>query len=68
MTTISITKKFAPTGIFNMVYFVEKFFVDRSNYKNTVRELNALNERELQDLGLSRADITTVARKAVAAL
>ncbi|WP_188911740.1 DUF1127 domain-containing protein [Aureimonas endophytica] len=34
-------------------------------YRNTVDELNRLSQRELADLGLSRADIPAVARRAV---
>lgn len=32
-------------------------------YNQTVRELNALDERSLSDLGIYRADITQIARK-----
>jgi uncharacterized protein YjiS (DUF1127 family) len=31
-------------------------------YRETVRELSALTDRELADVGISRYDITTVAR------
>lgn len=34
-------------------------------YRNTVNELNRLSTRELNDLGISRADIPFVARKAI---
>lgn len=34
-------------------------------YSRTVSELSALSARELDDLGILRADIKTVARKAV---
>ncbi|MFA6155630.1 DUF1127 domain-containing protein [Mesorhizobium sp.] len=34
-------------------------------YNETVRELNRLNARQLSDLGISRADIETIARKAI---
>ena len=33
-------------------------------YRQTFRELAALNDRELADLGLGRRDIRTVARQA----
>jgi uncharacterized protein YjiS (DUF1127 family) len=33
-------------------------------YRQTFRELEALNDRELADLGLGRRDIRTVARQA----
>lgn len=38
----------------------------RALYRNTVRELNALGDRDLADLGLSRGMIESVAREAVA--
>lgn len=34
-------------------------------YRDTVAELNSLSNRELTDLGISRADIHQVARKAI---
>jgi uncharacterized protein YjiS (DUF1127 family) len=34
-------------------------------YRNTVNELNRLSTRDLNDLGISRADIPFVARKAI---
>lgn len=34
--------------------------------RRTVAELDGLSDRELQDLGISRGDITTIARNAVA--
>jgi len=34
-------------------------------YRETMVELGRLSNRELSDIGLSRADIQTVARKAV---
>ncbi|UVK40124.1 DUF1127 domain-containing protein [Mesorhizobium sp. AR10] len=34
-------------------------------YNETVRELNKLNARELNDLGINRADIEKIARKVI---
>ena len=34
-----------------------------SAYSQTVRELNALGNRELSDLGINRADIQRIARE-----
>lgn len=34
------------------------------NYRDTVDELNRLSNRDLNDLGISRADITSIAREA----
>ncbi len=36
----------------------------RAVYNQTVRELNALTDRELADLGIARADIYAVSREA----
>ena len=36
----------------------------RAIYAQTVRELNVLSDRELSDLGLVRANISTIAREA----
>ena len=33
-----------------------------AKYRQTVRELSALNDRELADIGLSRCDIVSVAK------
>ena len=35
-------------------------------YRRTIAELGGLSDRELADLGISRSDINTVAREAVA--
>ena len=37
----------------------------RQRYGTILRELGALSDRELEDMGLSRHDIRAVARKAV---
>jgi uncharacterized protein YjiS (DUF1127 family) len=34
-------------------------------YRNTVSELNALSQRELDDMGIARGQIRELARKAV---
>ncbi|CAN7288388.1 DUF1127 domain-containing protein [Mesorhizobium sp. M1409] len=34
-------------------------------YNETVRELNRLNARQLSDLGINRADIEKIARRAI---
>lgn len=36
----------------------------RSIYRRTYNELSVLNDRELNDLNISRADIATIARQA----
>ena len=47
----------------NLLSLTEKVAVWR-RYRTSVRELNALSDRDLQDLGISRGDIETVARQA----
>lgn len=39
----------------------------RSLYRQTIRELNALSDRDLADLGMNRGMIPSVAREATAA-
>jgi uncharacterized protein YjiS (DUF1127 family) len=39
-------------------------FARRVVYMQTVRELDALTDRELADLGISRLDVPTLAREA----
>jgi len=40
-------------------------FANRRLYQKTFNELNALSDRELQDLGLSRSGLSSIAREAV---
>jgi uncharacterized protein YjiS (DUF1127 family) len=42
-----------------------KAYKKYNRYKKTVRELAVLSDRDLADLGISRADIPYVARKSV---
>lgn len=41
---------------------IRKSFQKWSAYQQTVRELNALGNRELNDLGITRGDIERIAR------
>jgi len=41
---------------------IRKKFADMLQYHRTVRELNALDNRQLRDLGITRADIHEIAR------
>lgn len=43
---------------------VKTKYIRWQRYSRTVRELEALNARELSDLGISRADIYRLAREA----
>jgi uncharacterized protein YjiS (DUF1127 family) len=47
---------------------IRKTFRKWSAYQQTVRELSSLDNRQLNDLGISRADINRVARDHVASL
>lgn len=67
MTTITSTKTISNTGMtFGLFNAIETYFANRAVYNKTVRELSRLSERELEDLGLNRADIHGVARQSVA--
>jgi uncharacterized protein YjiS (DUF1127 family) len=44
---------------------LRKTFADQRKYLATYDELNALNDRELADIGLSRLNVRDVAREAV---
>ncbi|MCC2113911.1 MAG: DUF1127 domain-containing protein [Hyphomicrobiales bacterium] len=37
------------------------------NYRDTVYELSRLSDRELNDIGISRSDISRIARRSIAA-
>lgn len=47
---------------------IRKSFKRWSAYQQTVRELNALGNRELNDLGISRMEIQRIAREHASAL
>lgn len=47
---------------------IRKTFKKWAAYQQTVRELAALDNRQLNDLGISRSDITRVARDHAASL
>lgn len=57
--TVSIVDRFAA------LFKAGKEINDRRRvYNQTVTELNALSDRDLADLGMSRSNITTIAREA----
>jgi uncharacterized protein YjiS (DUF1127 family) len=45
---------------------VARSFNNWRKYRQTVTELGRMSSRELQDLGISRADIHSIARQSVA--
>ena len=45
---------------------VARSFNNWRKYRQTVTELSRMSSRELQDLGINRADIQSVARQSVA--
>lgn len=70
MNTLTHTPNFITEGIqratFVAVSSIEKMVEAMSQnrkYRNTLSELNALDDRELADIGLIRADIEIVARQ-----
>jgi uncharacterized protein YjiS (DUF1127 family) len=44
--------------------FIARYMEKRRRYWNIVRELSAYADRELQDIGINRADIGHIARQA----
>ncbi len=58
----------APFGIVNRLYTgitqARRFQVRRKAYRQTFKELNALSQRELRDLGLNRSMIRGLAKEA----
>lgn len=69
MTTATLTRTEAvrlPAGLGALRARLAEVIARRRAYAATLRELNALTERELNDLGLSRGDIRRVAREAAA--
>lgn len=51
----------------SLIARIQAALATRRQYNTTVRELQALSARDLQDLGISRSDIPAIAREAVAA-
>ena len=45
----------------SVVSSVQEYLARRAEYKKTVSELQSLSNRELADLGLSRASISSIA-------
>ncbi|SFN90516.1 DUF1127 domain-containing protein [uncultured Cohaesibacter sp.] len=50
-----------------MMNTVVKNYRQWRNYRDTVEELNRLSTRDLNDLGISRSDISDIAREAATA-
>lgn len=44
---------------------LQRTITEYRQYRNTLRELAALSDRDLNDLGISRYDITRIARESV---
>lgn len=49
--------------MFDTLKKIRKAMTNHTKYRQTVHELNGLSNRELADLGISRCDIYTIARK-----
>lgn len=62
MALISISGVRADTPILDRISAVVARFNDWRSYRRTVAELSTLSDRELQDIGISRADIRAIAR------
>ncbi len=65
MNTVSV-KKARGFGFANFFGGFNKSLDDYRLYRQTVRELSNLSDRELADLNISRWDIERIAREAVA--
>jgi uncharacterized protein YjiS (DUF1127 family) len=59
--SVSISDRFS-----SVVKMVKDAMARRQLYNQTLHELSALSDRDLTDLGLSRASIADVAREAAA--
>ncbi|WP_299925128.1 DUF1127 domain-containing protein [uncultured Pelagimonas sp.] len=58
---------FAPVAWFNnMVAVTQDYLARRATYTRVFNELSALNDRELDDMGLSRADFHAIAAESAA--
>ena len=49
-------------GLINLVKDIRKAMDDRSRFNATVKELRKLSDRELNDIGINRGDIYSIAR------
>ncbi|MDO5647336.1 DUF1127 domain-containing protein [Paracoccus sp. (in: a-proteobacteria)] len=62
MTTIDMTHGNAARGFGGFVARIQALFAAWNDARITRRELDRLSERELNDIGLCRADIDHIAR------
>ncbi|GAB4263019.1 MAG: hypothetical protein Kow0013_09070 [Pararhodobacter sp.] len=71
MTAIDIAGKARRRDFYAVLDdMIERIRVNRirnAAYRNTVRELSALSDRDLADIGLNRSEIADIARKVAAA-
>ena len=67
-TDSSFAKPAAFGGIFAALNELTEAMQRRRVYRTTVNELSALSDRDLSDLGLSRASIRRLAQDAASAL
>lgn len=62
MAHITIAGVRAETSIFDRISAVVARFNEWRSYRRTVAELSSLTDRELHDIGITRADINAIAR------
>lgn len=62
MSAIETNRSFALGGIGNSFALLSTLIGSWKDQRTTRRELNRLSDRELEDIGLCRADIDQVAR------
>lgn len=66
MTIASITAGSTlrpPLSGFGVLHRVKAAYRQRGMFRQTVNELSALNDRDLRDIGIARAEIRRIARK-----
>lgn len=68
MAVIAHTQNAAATGLrgrlLNAIQRMQESRARRAVYRQTLRELNALTNRDLEDLGISRSMVTRLAHEA----
>ena len=67
MAYVTFIRGFEANFVNRVLAFIENYRESRQRYgayKQTVRELNALTDRDLHDLGLARSSIEAVAMDA----
>jgi uncharacterized protein YjiS (DUF1127 family) len=62
MTVLTVKKREGETPM--KLAFITNFLEERRRYWKVLHELSSYTDRELQDIGIDRADIVHIARQA----